>query len=93
MPSFRRAKAAPTTTSVFSETLKQLSDKRKSLPPRLSPVLLPLCLQACQPTWKAYAKQVIANARTLGRVNWSHTGTSCKRMEPITISCCGTSVR
>jgi len=22
-------------------------------------------LQACQPTWKAYAKQVIANARTL----------------------------
>ena len=23
-------------------------------------------LQACQPTWKAYAKQVIANASTLG---------------------------
>ena len=24
-------------------------------------------LQACQPTWKAYAKQVIANATTLGQ--------------------------
>ncbi|KAI0707532.1 glycine hydroxymethyltransferase [Cerioporus squamosus] len=59
------------------------SDKAKDLEKRVNDAVFPACqggphnntiagiatalLQACQPTWKAYAKQVIANATTLGQ--------------------------
>jgi glycine hydroxymethyltransferase len=58
------------------------SDKAKDLEKRVNDAVFPACqggphnntiagiatalLQATQPTWKAYAKQVIANAKTLG---------------------------
>lgn len=58
------------------------SDKAKDLEKRVNDAVFPACQggphnntiagiatalhQACQPTWKAYAKQVIANAQTLG---------------------------
>ncbi|PSR78608.1 hypothetical protein PHLCEN_2v7355 [Hermanssonia centrifuga] len=58
------------------------SDKAKDLEKRVNDAVFPACqggphnntiagiatalLQATQPTWKAYAKQVIANAQTLG---------------------------
>ncbi|RPD56913.1 glycine hydroxymethyltransferase [Lentinus tigrinus ALCF2SS1-7] len=58
------------------------SEKAKDLEKRVNDAVFPACqggphnntiagiatalLQACQPTWKAYAKQVIANASTLG---------------------------
>ncbi|KZT10232.1 glycine hydroxymethyltransferase [Laetiporus sulphureus 93-53] len=63
---------------------KKDSDKTKDLEKRVNDAVFPACqggphnhtiaaiattlLQACQPTWKAYAKQVIANAKTLGEV-------------------------
>ena len=62
MPSSLHAKAAPTITSAFIRTTRQLSDSENSQ--TIAGVATAL-LQACQPTWKAYAKQVIANARTL----------------------------
>ncbi|OSX63526.1 hypothetical protein POSPLADRAFT_1039574 [Postia placenta MAD-698-R-SB12] len=58
------------------------SEKAKGLEKRVNDAVFPACqggphnntiagiatalLQACQPTWKAYAKQVIANAKALG---------------------------
>ncbi|EJF63611.1 SHMT-domain-containing protein, partial [Dichomitus squalens LYAD-421 SS1] len=62
---------------------KRDSDKAKDLEKRVNDAVFPACQggphnntiagiatalhQACQPTWKAYAKQVIANATTLGK--------------------------
>ncbi|KAI0777376.1 serine hydroxymethyltransferase-domain-containing protein [Trametes elegans] len=62
---------------------KRDADKSKDLEKRVNDAVFPACqggphnntiagiatalLQACQPTWKAYAKQVIANATTLGK--------------------------
>ncbi|KAH9948024.1 serine hydroxymethyltransferase-domain-containing protein [Amylocystis lapponica] len=64
------------------------SDKAKDLEKRVNDAVFPACqggphnntiagvatalLQACQPTWKAYAKQVIANATTLGQELVAH---------------------
>ncbi|KAI0938521.1 hypothetical protein AcV5_000186 [Taiwanofungus camphoratus] len=64
------------------------NDKAKDLEKRVNDAVFPACqggphnntiagiatalLQACQPTWKAYAKQVIANARTLGEELVAH---------------------
>ncbi|OBZ77889.1 Serine hydroxymethyltransferase 3, chloroplastic [Grifola frondosa] len=64
------------------------SDKAKDLEKRVNDAVFPACqggphnntiagiatalLQACQPSWKAYAKQVIANARTLGQELVAH---------------------
>ncbi|KZT70433.1 SHMT-domain-containing protein [Daedalea quercina L-15889] len=61
---------------------KKDSDKAKDLEKRVNDAVFPACQggphnntiagiatalkQACSPTWKAYAKQVIANAKTLG---------------------------
>ncbi|KAK7683496.1 hypothetical protein QCA50_013330 [Cerrena zonata] len=61
---------------------KRTGDNAKDLEKRINDAVFPACqggphnntiagiatalLQACQPTWKAYAQQVIANARTLG---------------------------
>ncbi|KAL6301425.1 glycine hydroxymethyltransferase [Sparassis latifolia] len=62
--------------------------KDKDLQKRVNDAVFPACqggphnntiaavatslLQACQPTWKAYAKQVIANAQTLGEELVAH---------------------
>ncbi|KAI0701969.1 glycine hydroxymethyltransferase [Cytidiella melzeri] len=64
------------------------SDKAKDLEKRVNDAVFPACqggphnntiagiatalLQATQPTWKAYAKQVIANAKTLGEELVAH---------------------
>ncbi|CDO71181.1 hypothetical protein BN946_scf184845.g51 [Trametes cinnabarina] len=62
---------------------RKSGDKAQDLEKRVNDAVFPACqggphnntiagiatalLQACQPTWKAYAKQVIANAATLGQ--------------------------
>ncbi|CCM01182.1 uncharacterized protein FIBRA_03230 [Fibroporia radiculosa] len=64
------------------------TDKAKDLEKRVNDAVFPACqggphnntiagiatalLQACQPTWKAYAKQVIINAQTLGKELVAH---------------------